>query len=235
MENQKRKFAAIVFTDIVPSASILKVSSSASGDNSQTLTITGRDSSGTIITDALSLNGTSTVVGTKSFERILKMVTTSHTGTLTIIDSEGSPNTVATMEPAITTVRRPFYNVSADVSGGSDRDYYEKVFLKNNNSTNALLNASLVEASDGTEAVLADVTFDLESSQNGSNTSTNRVTPPAGGGMLGSPTFDDSSKSIPTTSLGPSSGIGVWLKLNLPDGTVATNTTFTLRASGSTT
>ena len=89
----------IVFTDIVPSASILKVSSSASGDNSQTLTITGRDSSGTIITDALSLNGTSTVVGTKSFERILKMVTTSHTGTLTIIDSEGSPNTVATMEP----------------------------------------------------------------------------------------------------------------------------------------
>ena len=226
----------IVFTDIVPSASVLKISSSASGDTSQTLTITGRDSSGAIVTDALSLNGTSTVTGTKSYERVLKIVLSGTcAGTVTVIDSEGSPNTVVAIEAGVTTIRRPFYNVSADATGGSPRNFYEKIFVKNTNATNALLSASIVEASDGTEAVSADVTFDLEVTGNGGNTSTNRETAPAGADMLGSPTFNDTSKNMPGTDLGPGDAIGVWLKLNLPAGTAATNTTFTLRASGSTT
>ena len=225
----------IVFTDIVGSTSVIKVSSSGS-DTSQTLTVTGRNAAGSIVSEALSLNGASTITGSTAFERVLKMVLSGTcVGTVTITDDVGSPNTIATMEPGVTQVRRPFYNVSADASGGSARNYYEKVFLKNTNASNALLGASVVEASDGTEAAGANVTFDLEAAQNGANSGTDRTSAPAGGGMLGSPTFNDSSKNVPSTDLSPGSGIGIWMKLNLPAGTAATNTTFVLRASGSTT
>jgi hypothetical protein len=132
-------------------------------------------------------------------------------------------------------VRRPFYSVSADVPGGATRNFYEKIFVRQVNSPQALLSASVVESSDGTEGVGADVAFDLEVAQTGANTSTDRTTEPDASGMLGAPDWNDTSKNVPNSDIQPSGEIGVWMRLNLPAGTAATNTTWAIQVSGSTT
>ena len=222
----------------------LKAVSSSASDITQVITVTGRNAGGSIVTDTFTLNGTTVVAGGSGtvFERILKAVITSgsaHVGSLTISDSTGGAgigNTILVLGPTVTTIRRPFYNVSADVSGGSSRDFYEKVFVKNNNGTNALLNATFIETADPT----TNVTFALEDAVNDSNTSTNRVTAPTVGD-LGAAGFDSASKTLAsqtdagTTDLAAGAAIGIWLKLTLAAGAAAAKSTYTLGVSGSTT
>lgn len=206
---------------------VVKVVSDNAGDTTQTVTIYGRNSTGSIVSEALSLNGTTVVTGSTTFERILKVVVSaSHSGT---ISCKKSDNTVfLTIATGILTVRRPFYSVSSDVVGGSTRYFYEKIFFKNTNGTNALLNAIIKESSDPSGLI----DFDLENAVNSTNTSTNRVTAP-GSGMLGS--FDNTDKNVPGTDLAPSSSIGVWLRLTLAAGTAAAKTTYVPMITGSTT
>jgi len=220
----------LVFSDISANDTV-EVLSSNVGDTTQTVTVTGRNVAGSIVSDVLSLNGTTVVNGVVSFERILKIViNASHAGTITL--RKASDNvTIATIESGVLTIRRAFYNVAADASGGSTRTYYEKCFVKNTHGSLSLLNCTIVEGSDGTEGVGADVTFDLEDAVNDNNSSVSRTTAPTG--MLG--TFTDSSKTCPGNDLAAGSAIGVWLKLSLPAGTAAQNTTFTLTTNGSST
>ena len=125
-------------------------------------------------------------------------------------------------------VRRPFYNVSADVSGGSSRDFYEKLFVKNNNATNSLLAAIVQENADPG----GNITFDLEDAVDDNNSTATRIdTAPTG--MLGS--FDSNDKNVPGTDLAAASAIGVWIKLTLAAGTAAAKSTWTMRTTGSTT
>lgn len=206
----------------------VEVLSSASGDTSQTVTITGRNTAGSIVTDSLSLNGTTVVNGTTVFERILKVViSASHTGTVTVRKATGD-TTIVAIESGVLTVRRLGYGISADVSTGSTRNYYEKIFVKNNNGTNALLSAVISENADPSSIV----TFDLESSKGGSNTSTNRQTAPSTG-MLGS--FDNTDKNCPDTDLGAGEYLGIWVKITLTAGLAAAKTTWTPKISGSST
>ncbi len=208
----------------------IDIVSSASGDTSQTVTVTGRNTAGSIITEALALNGTSAVAGATTFERILKIVCdSSHTGTLTLTKNTGG-STIVAMPAAVLTVIRPFYNVSADASGGSARTFYSKIFLKNENSTKSLLGCTITETTD-TEGQL---TFAIEDAANDTGTTTNRLTAPAGGDMTGDG-LSSSAKTIPGTDLAPTEYIGIWLELSLPAGDAATKTTYTLTASGSST
>lgn len=223
----------VVFTDI-SAADTVEVLSDNAGDTTQTVTVTGRLATGVITTDVLSLNGTTVVNGVVTFERILKVViSASHAGTVTL--RKASDNvTIVAIETGVLTIRRPFYNAVANATGGASKDYYEKCFIKNTHGTLSLLNAAVVESSDATESVGADVTFDLESAVGGSNTSTNRLTAPSGGGMLGS--FTDASKNVPGTNLAAGASIGCWLKLTLPAGTATQgNAIFVLNTSGSST
>ena len=207
---------------------------STAGDTG-TVTITGRGSTGAIVSETLTLNGTSSVAGSTTFQRILKIVCASHSGIITVQDVSDSTNIVE-IESSVTEIRRPFYNVSADTVDGSDRAFYEKVFVKNNNGSSSLLSASISEQSDGVDTAGSGfVDFDLEIAKNDANTSTNRITAPAASGMLNSGTFDSSSKNVPGTDLGSGDSIGVWLKLSLPKGTAAANSRYTLRVTGSTT
>lgn len=218
----------IVFTDIAATDKVTVLSSSA-GDTTQTVTVTGRDSTGQIQTDALSLNGTTRVIGVQNFERILKIVVSaSHAGTITVTRNDAATYTsIATLETGVLTVRRLFYDSAANASGGATKNFYEKVFIKNTNATTALTNATVEEFADPT----TNITFDLESSKGGSNSTTNRVTAPASG-MLG--TFNSSTKNVPTNALSSGEYIGVWLNLTLTAGTAATKSTYTLRANGTT-
>jgi hypothetical protein len=127
----------------------------------------------------------------------------------------------------ILTVRRPFYNASASTT---PKDYYEKGFIKNNNTTKALLNAVIIEAFDGTPAD-ANVEFTVEDAVDDNGTSTNRITEPGGINEA----FSDSNKTIPGANLDPSGAIGTWLHLDLDANANPANVTYTLQASGSTT
>jgi hypothetical protein len=220
----------MLFVDISTTDNVTIISDDAA-DNTQTVTITGRDGGGAIVSEALSLNGTSRVVGAQLFERIIKIVVNAaHTGTITVTRDNGATYTeIATLETGVLEVRRPFYNVASDVSGGSTRNFYEKIFIKNTHATLALLSATIKELSDPT----GNVTFDLEDAVDDSNVSSNRITAPTASDMLGS--FDNTDKSVPGTNLSAASAIGVWLKLTLAAGEAPTKSTYTFRVNGVTT
>lgn len=224
----------VIFTDIAATDTIAG-SSSLSEDDGVAITVTGRLSTGEITTDVIGITGTATQEGSGAveFERILKaeVTTGSNHGTITISRFDGSLTEIGTMPSGVTAFRRPFYGAVANASGGDDKDLYEKIFLKNNNTTNALLDAYVIATADPS-ALLG---FDLEDSMNDNNSTTDRTTAPAGGDMVGSPTFADTPVAVPGTNLGVGSGIGVWLYLDLNAGTAAAKTTYTLTASGSTT
>lgn len=202
---------------------IVKVFSSENGDNTQTVTITGRNINGSIKTDIISLTGTTPASGVQSFDRILKIVVSgAHTGTISITDNLDV--VIVTIPTGILTVRRPFYNAAAL---DAERNFYEKVFIKNTNADLDLLSATVKEYADPS----AKITFALETAQNGSGTSTNRVTAPEAG--VGA--FDNTDKAVPGTDLGASAAIGVWLKLTLAASEVPAKTTYTLQVTGNTT
>ena len=218
----------VVFTDMQATGTV-GVYSSDPGDTTQTVTITGRDSTGVVVTESLALNGTTKVTGTQQFERILKItLSAAAAGTVTVEDNQATPNKITDLAPGELEVRRIFYDAQADVAGGAQRKYYEKIFCKNTNATNALVNASILEQADPS----GKIAFALESVLNGTDTNgagNNRQVAPAGY------TFDNNAKSVSGGNLTPGDAQGIWLELTLNPGDAAQNTTYTLRAEGSTT
>ena len=78
----------------------------------------------------------------------------------------------------ITQVRRPFYNASADIAGGSTKTYYEKIFAVNNNTSTALSAAQIFKQTDPSAGTLQ---FALTNVLNDTGTVANRQTAPATG------------------------------------------------------
>ncbi|MBI5492007.1 MAG: hypothetical protein HY893_03645 [Deltaproteobacteria bacterium] len=214
------------FTDITPSGAV-EMLSSASGDTTQTVTIYGRDSAGTIVSEVKTLNGVSVVSFTTTFERILKAVMSgAATGTVTIRKASAGA-TLITLEPGITQVRRPFYAVNTPESGSVT--YYEKVFYKNTNGTLTLSSGVIKEAADPS----GKVTFGLPATidDTGTNgTGNNRQVAPSG------ITFNSSDKNIANgQNLTAGSAQGIWLALTLASTDAAAKTTYDLRCEGTTT
>lgn len=210
------------FTDISPSGTV-EMLSSAVGDTTQTVTIHYRDTQGVLTSEQKTVNGTSVVAFTSTMERIMKVVmSATATGTVTIRKSSVGA-TLVTMEPGITQVRRPFYNVSAPATGS--KIYMEKVFCRNNNTTTALTSATIAEQADPSTKITFAVAPTLEDTA----TTTNRITDST------ALTFDNTTKSVANSgNLTATSAQGVWLKLSLNDTDVATKTTYTLRVQGNT-
>lgn len=230
----------IIFSDSTLANTLndtLEVLSSNAGDTTQTVTVTGRNSEGSIVSENFSLNGTTVVNGATTFERILKIVVSaSHSGTITVRKATGD-TTVASIPTGVLTIRRPFYNVSAEASGGSTVDYYEKVFVKNTNETNALLGATFADGGGDSNNY---ITFALEDAVSDNGTSTNRITAPSAS-TIGTNGFTASSKTLAaetdagTTDLGAGVAVGLWLKMSLPAGSAAGKDTWTLTVSGTST
>jgi hypothetical protein len=149
----------------------------------------------------------------------------SHSGTITFRNTAGSG--LATMESGVDTIRRPFYNVAADAAGGSTRNFYEKFFLKNKSTTNALLDAVIIESSDPSTKL----TFALQSGINDVHQVANRETAPTTSVTAFSSSAKNPSGSIINTGV----AIGIWLNLTLNAGDTPAKTTYTLQASGTTT
>lgn len=230
----------------VGGADALEVLSSNAGDTTQTLTVTGRNGAGVIVTDSFALNGVTPVTGSAtSFSRILKAVLNAGTtGTVTVREASGNV-TVFTMEgtadapggTAVTTVRRMFYGATANASGGADKYLYEKCFIANTHATLALLSATVALSADGTTNDLVD--FDLEDAVNDNGTLTDRTTAP-NVSATARDSWNDASLAVPGGILGDrttstADEIGVWVRLYLPDGEAPENTNFTLTVAGTST
>jgi hypothetical protein len=138
-------------------------------------------------------------------------------------------------------VTRCFATSAADAVTGSQRIFYEKVFVVNNNTSTALTSAQIEIASDSPSlpgSALLDIA--LCTALNDTNTSTNRQTAPASG--AGSFTAQPAFVSVPgagnlTSGAAPNGAgaQGVWLRLTLPAGTAPYKGSADLRTQGNTT
>jgi hypothetical protein len=217
----------IVFTDISATDTV-EILSDAGGDTTQDVTIYGRNAAGELISELASLDGTNVQTTTATFERILKIVmSATATGTVTVRKQTDDVE-IATLEPGVTQIRRPFYDAAAEASGGAERDYYEKIFFKNDHATLTLTSAVIKENADPSTFV----DFDLEDAldDNDTNGAGDRQTHDGGY------TFDSNDKNVVNgQNLTAQSAQGCWLRLKLAAGEDADNTSFTMRVTGNTT
>lgn len=214
------------FVDIQSNGNI-KVSSTAGGDTSQTVTTYGRNSSGVIISESLNLNGTNLITGSANFSRIMKCaVSASHAGTINVNRVSDNLNLIS-MESGVTGIRRLFYNATAEAAGGNTKVFYEQVYLKNNNTGSALLNGTISELADTSNFV----GFGLAS---GFNTSIS-ITGRAGVGPTGVSAFDNTAKNMPGSgNLLPNENLAIWLQLSVPAGTAPNTGSWTFQVNGAT-
>lgn len=197
-------------------------------DSGVSITVYGRNAAGSLINEVETILDSGTnVPGSSVFERIMKIVADSHDYDIVIEDSDS--NEILTMESGVTTVIRPFYNVSSELS--VSKTFYSKAFVYNNHGSLSLLSASIVESADP----LGKVTFAVGSSFDDPEFIANRTTGPTGTGVDG---FSSSAKSlldnVGSSDLGAGTGIPVWLKLDLDAGDTAQKSTYTISISGQT-
>ena len=141
----------------------------------------------------------------------------------------------------VTAVIRMFSTSAADVPGGSQRTYYEKVFIVNNNTSTALTGAQIEVASE-TPALPSGALLDLAltTGLNDAGTVANRQTAPASG--VGSFTTQPAFVTVSSPGNLPSGVVpnaagaqGVWLRLTLSAGATAYKGSADLRTQGTTT
>ncbi|MGH7029749.1 MAG: hypothetical protein ACREE9_14940 [Stellaceae bacterium] len=325
----------VAFYDLSPAGAVDVVSSSAS-DTATKMQVMGRDASGVVRTPpAVSLNGTTPVTGSQSFERLLAAVITggaigplsSPGGTAALGDvavyahvpvisahtmQTGSANTSGATPPiarlqsgdgataaagqiiritsgsganqlrqiiatsgygadmvavsrdwttlpdatsvynivqgmlfeslpnAVMAITRCFSTAAADIPGGAQRVFYEKIFVVNNNGTTALSGAQIEIASE-TPALPSGALLDLALCTGfaDANTTTNRQTAPASGAgsFVPQPGFVSvpGAGNLPNGAAPNSAGAqGVWLRLTLPAGAAAYKGSADLRVQGTT-
>lgn len=222
----------VTFTDIAATDDIV-VSSSSASDVTQVVTIHGRIANGTIVDTNVNVAGTGRVSTSPTvYERLLSAtINSGHVGTITIArDNSPSYDAIGTMEPGVTGLRRLFNQAFSSTVA---KDYYEKIFIKNTNTSLALLGAIVTEVASGGFAL---VDYTLESGVNGNASGANRLTVPASGATLGgSGVFNSSAKAVPGTDLANTAAIGIWLHLPLASGAAAQKSTYTLQIDGTST
>lgn len=145
---------------------------------------------------------------------------------------ELSPNRVSE-------IRRAFYNAAADVPGGSQRDYFEKIFAVNNNTATALTVAAISKQVDPSAG---DLQFALTNALNDTATVANRQTAPGSGITAFTAGAAPQSINVPSPQNLPSGAApnaagaqGIWLRLRLAAGLAGAKTSFALRAAGQST
>ncbi|MCI0488924.1 MAG: hypothetical protein L0229_20220 [Blastocatellia bacterium] len=208
-------------TDIVATDQVTVISD---GADTRTVTITGRDAAGGIVSEALVLNGATRVVGAQLFERILKIVLSAGDGTRTVtVTRDDSPTftVIATLGPNITKARRLFYD-SASESGATTR--YEKEFWKNEHGTLQLNNATVKLTADPS----AKIEIGVATAKDDTGSVTNRKTAPGGVTFVD----DGVAQNVPTGALAAGETIGVWVKMVLAGSAAPVKSTFTTELAG---
>jgi hypothetical protein len=136
-------------------------------------------------------------------------------------------------------ITRLFATSASDVSGGSTRNYYEKIFANNNNQTTALTSAQ-IEVLSNTPSLPGSALLDLQltAGYNDTATITNRQTSP-GGSFTTQPALisaPGSGNLAASGGAGSATGaLGLWLRLQLPAGTAPYEGYADIRTNGNST
>jgi len=212
----------MTFTD--PTSAVpMVIYSAAAGDTSQTFTLAGRSAAGSIVSESMSLNGTSQVTSTNTYERILYGSFDAVAVGVCTISGQGV-NKIADIPVGETGIRRPFYDMNSSSTGALT--LYEKVFIQNTHQTQSLISGSVNETSSGT--VYDDITYGLEDIHESTQTIANRTVAPTG--VTGG--YGSSSSGMPVPTLGPGGYQGVWLKADLSLSQASDNSFYQLQVSG---
>jgi len=125
-----------------------------------------------------------------------------------------------------------FKDAYSKETGDGDRIVYRKVFLKNTNGSIALSGVKVWMSADEHNYI----TLDLEASVDGNDTSTNRVTAPAGYSFA-EHASEGAAHTLPGDgNLDSGEAIGVWLKKTIPENQAPdASITATLKIKGTTT
>ncbi len=216
----------IDFTQIAANDDIEVISSSAS--DTQNCTITGRNAAGSLVSETKALTGTSAAIFSTLgvVERVLTVELASVSiGTVTVRRSVAGA-TVRAIPPGKRGFMALFRKTASDPS--VQKDYYAKVFLKNEHGTLSLLTALVKQSSDAD----ARITHLLAAGVNDTATTADRVTAPGAADTQDPDTFDDSDKAVPGTDLAAGAAIGVWLRLRLPAADAPHRAVYTIELSG---
>ena len=124
-----------------------------------------------------------------------------------------------------------FIDTYSKETGDGDRIIYRKVFLKTTNGVTTLSNAIVWMSADEHDYI----TFDLDDAVDGVTVSTNRITAP-GGRAFAEHATEGAAHAVPGGALAAGEGIGVWLKLTVPENQAPdAEITATLKIKGTTT
>lgn len=205
-------------------ADTVEVLSSAAGDTTQTVTLIARKADGTIVSQTVTLNGTTAVIFSVAgaIDRILSIeMSATATGTVTVRKSVAGATyrVIPIGERGFSMIFRKTSSSSAGII-----NYYAKFFWKNTNATFALLTALVSESADPS----AVITHGLAASVNDSGTTTNRQTAPGGVVFAGTPA------AVPGTDLAATAAIGTWLNMTLATNNAPIRSTYTSQIAGST-
>ena len=124
-----------------------------------------------------------------------------------------------------------FIDSYSNETGGGNRIVYRKVFFKNTNGVTTLSAAILWMSADEHDWI----TLDLDDAVDGTTTSTNRITAPAGR-TFAEHNSEGTAHAVPSGTLAAGEAIGVWLKLFIPENqSPDASITATLKLKGTTT
>lgn len=196
---------------------------STNAADTMNVTVRGRDAAGEIVSEVIALNGTTEVVTTQTYERILTVVLAAGpAGTVTL--RQGAAGTARhTFAPAETGARIFFIGAVADAVAAESR--YEKYFWENAHATESLLGAQLQLSADPQANYQVGVAATIDDTV----TVANRLAAPAG------ITFVDDAvdQAVPGTDLAALTAVGHWVRQDLTAAEAAGKDTFTTQLSGS--
>ena len=201
----------------------LEVVSSAAGDTTQQVTVTCRDTTGAIVTEQVTLNGTTAVIFSTIgvIERVLKCVMDATAAGIVTLRRSVAGITVDTIPIG----EVGFYGMflkSASESGGTTR--YEKIFWKNSHATLTLNSAELKLTADPS----AKITAGAATTKDDSGSVANRKSAPGGVSFVD----DNIAITVPTGILAAGEAIGLWILMTLSADDSPLKTSHTTQLSG---
>lgn len=221
----------IAFTNITSNTTVTTWSTDKRDRN--TLKVYGWNSSSAGATETIEVSGTGRFVGSTTWSGILGAAVIEHaTGVGTVIVSGTSQRIIGRIPIHESGFRAPFWGVSGVTA--SSTDYYEKIFVKNNNNVSTLQDATLIQPVGGLSTLM---TYGLEDGKSvdpsGAGTEESvatRLVAPLNVSSYGS----GSSGVWPsgTGNLEPTAYQGVWLKLTLPALYTTTTGVYSIACSG---
>jgi hypothetical protein len=215
-----------VFTQLASNGTLEAVSS-AGGDTTQTITVTGRNAAGVYSTSTATLTGTSPVAlsPATTFERVLTCVLSGTAAGIVTLRKSGAGTVVGTIPIGELGFSAMFIN-SFSTSTGQTR--YEKLFLKNTDGALTLTSSTVTLTADPVGGVF---TAGVDTALNGTATVANRTNAPAGVAFVAF----NVAQSVPNSgNLTAGAAIAVWILQTLGINQVPTKNTFTVTLAGNT-